>query len=101
MADATITFIAAGTRYAINFEDLTAADSGDFRRAVGMPLSAVFRDGEADLDAIAGLVWLVRRRGQRNLAYASVAESLTYGNVSLETEDDAAAPDAEDADSPE
>lgn len=100
MADASITFIAAGTRYAINFEDLTAADSGDFRRAVGMPLSAVFRDGEADLDAIAGLVWLVRRRGQRNLAFASVAESLTYGNVSLETDDENVA-DAEDADSPE
>lgn len=98
MADASISFIAAGTRYEVNFEDLTAADSGDFRRAVGLPLSAVFRDGEADLDAIAGLVWLVRRRGDRKLSYYSVAETLTYGNVSLDEDETAA--DAEDADSP-
>lgn len=97
--DATISFVAAGTRYDIRFDDLTAADAGDFRRTVGMPLVAAFQEGTTDLDVIAGLVWLVRRRGQRGLAYAAVAESLTYGNVDMA--DDGTEPAEGDEHSPE
>jgi hypothetical protein len=100
MADSSVvTFVAAGARYEIDFEDFTAADAGDFRRAVGIPLSAIFVAGTADLDGIAGLVWLVRRRGDRKLSYHSVAEALTYGNVDMAGGD--AEQDAEEPDSPE
>ena len=99
MADDAISFVAAGVRYDVRFDDLTAADAGDFRRAVGMPLVSAFKDGNTDLDAIAGLVWLVRRRGQRGLAFASVAETLTYGNVDMAGAEDVAV--VEDENSPE
>lgn len=88
MADNTLSFIADGKRYDITVDDLTAADAGDFRRAVGMPLSSVFANaGMVDVDVLAGLVWLARRRQQKGLSYHSVAETLTYGNVQPVLED--------------
>lgn len=102
MADNTISFVVGGARYDVCLDDLTAADAGDFRRAVGIPLVSAFSDGKADLDVIAGMVWLIRRRGQRNLAYASVAETITYGNVSqVDDEQPAEAADGNDPHSPE
>jgi hypothetical protein len=100
VADSTLSFLVDGRRYDVTFEDLTAADAGDFRKAVGMPLSALF-GGEVtpDIDAIAGLVWLVRRKQERQLSYRVIAESLNYGNVAP-VEDDAPV-EAEDPHDPE
>ena len=66
------------TAYELRLGDLTPRDSGDFRREVGMPLMQAF--GATDLDVIAGFVWLIRRRAQRNLSYAEVADSFTYAD---------------------
>lgn len=71
-----LNFTVAGARYEIDLGDLTPQDARDFRMAVGMsPMSAL---GDADLDVVAGWVWLVRRRSLPNLTYAEVCGSFTY-----------------------
>lgn len=98
MADTTkVSFRVAGAGYEVDYNTLTAVDAGDFRRVVGIPLVHAFRNG-ADLDVIAALVWLVRRRGQRGLTYEEVAESINYGNVEFDTDE---AAEAKDPNSPE
>jgi hypothetical protein len=68
-----------GRTYTVRLSELTGIDAKDFRAEVGVPLSVVFRDPAAlDLDVLAGLVWLVRRRLDRRLSYAQVASSLRY-----------------------
>lgn len=98
MADeAAIEIVAAGAKYQIRMSDLTAADAGLFRKTLGIPLSAAFQEGNADIDVIAGLVWLVRRRANPTLAYASVAETLNYGNIEVGGKAEPAAEQADDS----
>lgn len=100
MADeAGFEIIADGVKYTIRMSDLSAADAGLFRKTVGLPLAAAFTEGNADIDVIAGLVWLVRRKTNPTLAYAAVAETLNYGNLEVGGD----APDApeQEPDSPE
>lgn len=68
-------------RYDLELADFTAAEATAFRHALGLSIAQVVNDGSADVDAVAGLVWLVRRRGAKSLPYAAVADSITYGNV--------------------
>lgn len=72
-----------GKRYEICFEDCTALDAKDCRRQTGLSLSQIFgsaADAEPDLDSVAALVWLARRKaGERELAFDRVAASISYG----------------------
>lgn len=77
-ADNAVAITVDGERYLIRLSDLTAIDAGDFRRAVGTSLVSVMSEGSADLDVIAGLVWLARRKRERGLKYEDVARRLTY-----------------------
>ena|SRR5688572_11788369 len=101
MADQIIRIVAAGNRYDIDLADFTARDAGDFRKAVGVSLADSIGNGQADLDVIAGLVWLVRRGTDRRLSYHSVAETLNYGNVEAVGEDDEAERGEEDLSDPQ
>lgn len=69
-----------GQQYELKSGRVTALDAQDFRKAVGVPLSAVLAgDQEVDLDVVAGIVWMARRqRGERGLQYKEVASRLTY-----------------------
>jgi hypothetical protein len=76
-------------RYEARFGDFTAVDAGDFRQAVGFPLAAVFSGQAAfDIDVVAGLVWLLRRRKAKGLAYRAVAAEVTYDNFTVVDDDD-------------
>lgn len=81
MADEATAFKVAGVRYEISPNDFTAAEAGDFRRELGFSLGEAFSAGSADLDVIAGLVWLIRRRTVKGLGYRQVAESITYADI--------------------
>lgn len=69
-----------GNTYDIDFSDLTAVDAGLFRTHVGFALAAVLngtKDG--DIDAIAGLVWLYRRKhGEPHLQFGDVAKTINF-----------------------
>lgn len=68
-----------GEQYDIDFSDLSAIDSKDFRKAVGIPLASVLTERQdADIDVIAGLVWLARRKKEPRLSYEEVAESINF-----------------------
>lgn len=68
-----------GVDYDLDFSDLTAIDAKDFRREVGTPLASVLTGGvDADIDVIAGLVWLARRKHQPSLTYTEVAQSISF-----------------------
>lgn len=67
-----------GETFTLRFSDLTAIDAKDFRVAVGVPLTDAMSAETTDLDIIAGLVWLARRKRERGLPYLKVAKELTY-----------------------
>lgn len=68
-----------GTDYDLDFSDLTGIDAKDFRREVGIPLAAVLAETQdPDIDVIAGLVWLARRKTQPSLTYTEVAAGINF-----------------------
>lgn len=65
--------------YDVDLSDLTGIDAKDFRRAVGIPLAAVLTEKtELDLDVVAGLVWLARRRNEPSLTFEKVAAGINF-----------------------
>lgn len=86
-----------GTEYSIDLDNLTALDAADFRNQVGRSLTSVM-GGDFDLDGVAGLLWLAKRKGNRKLDYRTVAATVTYKNVRLvaEEEDEDSDPPAEE-----
>jgi len=90
--------IRVGSRdYSLRMSDFSAADARTFREMFGVGMASAFLN--PDLDTIAALVWLVRRKGNRNLTYEAVASGVNYANTSVEdaeadalpTEDEVAA----------
>lgn len=87
MADSsTLEITLDDDRHTVRLDDLSAADAKAFRAAVGVPIAQVFNDPTGiDLDVIAGLIWLCKRRIQPTLSYDAVSRTLTYGsNFSIE-----------------
>jgi hypothetical protein len=77
---AALAITADGTTHTVRLAQLTAIDAKEFRAAVGVSLVEAMTGGSVDLDVIAGLVWLARRKRERGLAYAKVARELNYGS---------------------
>lgn len=59
--------------------DFTAIDARDYRFAVGSRLVEAFIS--PDLDAVAGLLWLAKRRTDPTVSYDDVAGGLSYDAV--------------------
>lgn len=62
--------------------NFTGEDARAFRDMFGFGLVTAFT--APDLDTIAALVWLVRRKANRNLQYGAVARGLNYANTTIE-----------------
>jgi len=63
--------------YDIDMGDITANDVGDLLAQDGPDLDAFFTNkAPMGLRAIAALVWIVRRRGSKGLAYRAVADHI-------------------------
>ena len=69
----------AGKQHYLKFDELSAKDAKDFRHETGSSLATVFLEGTVDLDIIAGLLWLERRKTNPKVTYDSIASTLTYG----------------------
>jgi hypothetical protein len=96
--------------YRIAVTDLTASDVGDLLNAGGPDLDELLfgGGGKPGTRAIAGLVWVVRRRGNKGLAFRAVSDTINMGVIEAiqEPEGDATASgsmdpsDSADASSP-
>jgi hypothetical protein len=78
VTDAALAITVDGTTHTIRMGNLTAIDAKDFRAAVGVSLTQAMSEGSTDLDVVAGLVWLARRKRERGLPYAKVAAAMNY-----------------------
>lgn len=92
--DYTVTLTLGGEQVTFRLGDMNAVDAGDFRRQVGVSLMQAIAGGSLDLDIVAGLLWLTKRRDNPKLAYHAVAAQLTYAD--LEDIDGAEQPDEPD-----
>jgi len=82
-----------GKAYKLRAGELSALDAKEFHAAIGVRLLEVFRRGPQDLDEVAGLVWLCRRRREPGLPYEVVAAEINYDTVlKVEAEDSPTAP---------
>lgn len=66
--------------YRISERDISASAVGDLIAAGGPDLDAAFASKAIGIRAIAGLVWMVRREGNRGLAYRAVADRVNMDN---------------------
>lgn len=74
--------LADGTAHQVRLGSVTGSDAKLFRAQVGTGLLEAIAGGALDLDTIAGLVWLSRRRGgERSLPYQTVADTLAWEHV--------------------
>jgi len=76
------------TNYLIRFEDFNALEAREFRREMGSGMAAAFTD-TPDLDTIAALLWLHRRKTNPKLKFDDVAKELTYVNFDVGGSDEA------------
>lgn len=75
--------------YTLDLHDITANDVGDLLSQHGPDLDEILTGGAArGTRAIAALVWVVRRRGNKGLAYRAVAEHVTLDIVDTVDDDD-------------
>lgn len=84
-----------GKEYVIRFEDFNALEAREFRREMGAGLAAAFSDSP-DLDTIAGVLWLHRRKTNPKLKFDEVAKELTYFNFDVVDDDDGDEPGDDD-----
>jgi hypothetical protein len=75
----TIVIKLDGQEHRLAAGDITALDAKAFRAVVGRPLMTAF-DGDVDLDVIAGVVWISRRRTEPGLTYEQVAGGISYAS---------------------
>lgn len=81
--------------YGIDLADVSASDVGDLINAGGPDLDDAFAGGsKPGTRVIAGLVWVVRRRGNKGLAFRAVADHINMGVIDAIAE---AAPAGADA----
>lgn len=71
------------TPYEIDMKDLSGVDVLDARKVLGIGLVQAASQG-MDIDVVSVLVWLVKRRANRGLAFNAVADSINYGNVDFD-----------------
>lgn len=81
----------------IRFNDFTGLDARAFRQQVGVSLVDAFM-GNPDVDILAGLVWLHRRKTKPRLSYEDVAGEFTYNDLIESRQLAEDTPEAEDGD---
>lgn len=80
-----------GKVYRIQESDITGIDSRDFRQIMGFGPMAVFANPaeKLDLDTVAALIWLVKRRGNPKIRWEDVAGEINMANIEInEVEED-------------
>lgn len=91
----TIVLTVDGTTVRLNILDVTARQGTAFRLATGRSVRSAFAalEDDADLDTLAGLLWLGRMQAGEKVAFVDVADSVTYRS---EFEVDVEAPEVDE-----
>ena len=102
--DVPITIQIAGKKTIVRLSNFDGADVRDFRNVVGFaPARAFSEPGLMDLDVMAAMVWLTRRKLSPQTTYDSLLKSITYDNAEVtfdyrDANDDGTEDDDEGAD---
>lgn len=75
-----VTFAVGGKRYDVDLHDIDGVEWRDVRHATGMKAREVIRGALAmdDFEALAGLLWIWRRRSEPELAFIEVLSGLKF-----------------------
>lgn len=80
MGTLTVTF--QGHQYGIQMGDFSAKDEMDFERVTGgRSLMACFTEGKFDSVAVAGMLWLVKRRYEKSLNFDKLAARFKWNDM--------------------
>lgn len=87
-----ITLTVGDTKYDVDLFAITASEYVDAFMVTGYRSNDLLRAATQDfqIEAMAALIWLHRRRTETDLTYHDVASSLTLGSLVAEEELDAA-----------
>lgn len=94
--DKVVLKLTVGDRpYEIPIAEFSAMDELDYQRATGSDLITPFTTGQINSILLAGLLWLYRRRFEKQLRFETVAKELKWeslGSVEITGMDDEEAP---------
>jgi hypothetical protein len=83
-----IRVVCGGNPYEISLSDISALDEMDYYKATGQTFMDVF-SGKVSAFAIAGLVWVYRRRWEKKLTFEEVMKEFKLSDLeSLQLGDD-------------
>lgn len=81
----------------LDINDVNGIEARDFREKVGVSFKTAFVQADAgtldDLEPIAGLLWIVKRRDKPELEYDEVLGAITYGSIVSDEDETEAPPD--------
>ncbi|HEX2027728.1 MAG TPA: hypothetical protein VHF25_06980 [Nitriliruptorales bacterium] len=81
-SDLALTVKLVDGEHTVRLGGVTGSDARLFRAQVGVSLLEAITSGSIDLDVVAGVVWLSRRKaGERSLPYQKVADELSWDTV--------------------
>lgn len=81
IGDITLRVTTGGHRYDMQIGDFSATDEMAFKETTGEDLMTPFVEGKVNAILIAGLIWLYRRRFEKNLRFKKVADSFTFADL--------------------
>lgn len=86
----TVAWRVDGTVVSVDLFDIDGIEWRDAKRATGMSQREMVRAAltEEDFEAIAGLLWIVRRREQPDLTYEDVLGSLSFARMGAQGDDE-------------
>jgi hypothetical protein len=69
--------------YEIDPDEFTGSEVNRFRHAVGVSITEATAGGNIDLDALCGLVWIIKTRSTaaKSLPFQAIADNVTRGMI--------------------
>lgn len=93
-ADVSLAFDFEGQRYELSQRDMTASERLAWRQTLGMPFLAMLMQG-LDVDVVAGVIWIIKRRSDPRLAFTDIADKLRWDDFDIVRVGDDGSDDAE------
>lgn len=81
--DAMLQFEFNGETLVMRQSEITGIDSRDFRAELGFGIAGIFNDPTrfTDVDSVAGIIWIIKRRKNPRLKFEEIAEKVTLADV--------------------
>lgn len=82
VTDLSLAFDFEGQRYELSQRDMTASERLAWRQTLGVPFPAMMMQG-LDVDVIAGVIWIIKRRSDPRLAFTDIADKLRWDDFDI------------------